>query len=58
MRDIPFPPRKKDSTPGVWQIGIFLRGPEGTILKYVVDKGTPEEAEALLALIRRDGKEK
>lgn len=50
------PPRKKDWTPGTWQLGVFLRSPDGSVVEWLAAKGTPEEADFLLELIRRDGK--
>lgn len=55
------PPRKRDWTPGTYQIGVFLRTKDGAVLECVMDTRanvTEAEVQAALALIKREHKEK
>jgi len=47
------PPRKRDWTPGTYQIGAFVRTPEGTVLEMVSTKPVSKaRAELALDVIR------
>lgn len=42
------PPRKKDAVAGKYQLGLFVRTPDGRVLEWTVNDGTEEMTVALL----------
>ena len=51
------PPRKRDWTPGTYQIGAFVRTPEGTVFEMVSTKPVSKaRAELVLDVMRGRGK--
>lgn len=46
-----FPPKKRDWTPGVLQIGVFMRTKMGATLECVRDKATDGDLVLVTALI-------
>ncbi len=50
------PPLKRDWKPGQWQLGLFARTPQGSVIE-VVRQDAPEEIwdELFKLFIRKDG---
>ncbi len=47
------PPRKRDWTEDNWQVGVFIRTPDGTVVEYVSPKAVPKAAEKLLGTLHQ-----
>jgi hypothetical protein len=45
------PPRKKNWTPGQYQIGLFIRTPDGCVIESSWDKPTQEIVDKALAVL-------
>jgi hypothetical protein len=45
------PPRKRDWTPGTYQLGYFVRDPRGTVLEGVLDRADVKKATQLIKLM-------
>lgn len=51
MSDSVFPPRKRDWKKGKWQIGLFLRSPDGATVEMVNDNPGKKQVKAALAAL-------
>lgn len=42
-----FPPKKRDWKPGTYQVGLFVRTPNGSVMEMTANTATEAEAKAL-----------
>ena len=46
-----YPPRKKDWTPGTYQVGLFVRTARGSIMQTVLDQTTEAKVLKLVTIL-------
>jgi hypothetical protein len=51
-RESLLPPRKRNWTKGIPQVGVFLRTPDGGVIEMSHDKASPDEVAFVILLIR------
>lgn len=45
------PPRKRDAVPGKYQLGVFIRAPDGSTLESVNHEADDAQVKAVLVVI-------
>lgn len=46
------PPRKRDWKSGTYQVGLFIRFPNGSVIEYTVNAANQEETNAAAAFLK------